>query len=400
MMKKSIAILTLLLALVFSFVSPVRAAGQEFVFDQTGDYLSSSELASLNEKATQIYQQAGTAVIIYIIYNTDNADLSSFAQSKLQSGNYGSSEMVLALDMTNYSYSLYSQGAMSTTEAEQYLSGISADALYTGLDSYLTKIAAYYGVSGNTDNADTTDQIDLVYDAADILTPAEEQSLSSRLETISNSQRCQVSVVIVNGLGGKSITAFTDDFYDANGYGYGTNKDGVMLLLDMDSRDMHITTTGYGAVAFTDYGIEKAFDDFRSYLSDGAYAKAFDRFADISDRYLTLARNGTPYDVENSPAEPIGKVTGGLISLGIGALIGLIAILIMQAGMKSAKKQYAAQNYVRAGSFNLTENFDMYLYTHTTVTPRPKNTGGSGGGGSSMHMGSSGVSHGGGSSHF
>jgi uncharacterized membrane protein YgcG len=95
--------------------------------------------------------------------------------------------------------------------------------------------------------------------------------------------------------------AYADDFYDYNGYGFGANNDGCLLLVSMEDRDWWISTTGYGITALTDAGIEYIGDEFVSYLSDAEYAKGFDMFADLVDKFVTQAKEGNPYDVGNMP---------------------------------------------------------------------------------------------------
>ena len=85
----------------------------------------------------------------------------------------------------------------------------------------------------------------LVVDNAGLLSPDELDALEAKAERISETYRSDVAIVTVNSLGGKDIADFADDFYDYNGYGYGSTTDGVMLLVDMGSRNMHIVTTGF-----------------------------------------------------------------------------------------------------------------------------------------------------------
>ncbi len=44
--------------------------------------------------------------------------------------------------------------------------------------------------------------------------------------------------------------------YDYCEYGYGADKDGVLLLISTEDNDVYISTCGYGITAFTDAGIK------------------------------------------------------------------------------------------------------------------------------------------------
>ena len=97
---------------------------------------------------------------------------------------------------------------------------------------------------------------------------------------------------------------YADDFYDYNGYGYGENRDGILLLISMENRDYWISTYGYGMTAFTDAGLAYIQDQFLSDLSDGNYFESFTTFAELCDSFITQARTEKPYDTGNLPRPP------------------------------------------------------------------------------------------------
>ena len=82
-------------------------------------------------------------------------------------------------------------------------------------------------------------------------------------------------------LNGATPASYADDTYDYNGYGYGNNRDGLLLLISMEDRDWYISTTGYGITAFTDAGIQYIGNKIKEHLSDGDYDAAFNSFATI-----------------------------------------------------------------------------------------------------------------------
>ena len=73
-------------------------------------------------------------------------------------------------------------------------------------------------------------------DEADLLTDTQYNDLQSLLEEVSNRQRLDVVIVTVNSLGGKSPMQFADDYYDSHNYGFGADRDGVLLLVSMEDR--------------------------------------------------------------------------------------------------------------------------------------------------------------------
>ena len=57
------------------------------------------------------------------------------------------------------------------------------------------------------------------------------------------SKETDVAAVTVDESPG-TAQQLADDIFDYCGFGYGASKDGVLLLIDMDNREVAITTTG------------------------------------------------------------------------------------------------------------------------------------------------------------
>ena len=246
---------------------------------------------------------------------------------------------------------------------------------------------------------------DLYYrmnDSADVLTAEEDSELEDALEELSLRQSFDVTIATVESLesvGYDSMEAYADDLYDYCQFGYGPDMDGVLLLVSVGDRKWHISTCGYGITAFTDAGIQYLGEQMTPDMADGDYAAAFRTFIQWTDAYVTAAREGQPYDVDNMPKEPFS-----IVYLGVALVIGLITALIVTGVMKSRLKSVAPQrdatSYVRQGSMKLTNQRDLFLYRDVHRTERPKESSSSDSGGSSTHTSSSGTTHGGGGGSF
>ena len=70
-------------------------------------------------------------------------------------------------------------------------------------------------------------------------------------------------------------------------------------------------------------------------MADGDYAAAFRTFIQWTDAYVTAAREGHPYDVDNMPKEPFS-----IVYLGVALVIGLITALIVTGVMKSRSRAW------------------------------------------------------------
>lgn len=220
-------------------------------------------------------------------------------------------------------------------------------------------------------------------DEAGILNASEKAELLTLLDEISQRHGMDIVVVTVDSLGGKSARAFADDYYDENGYG----KDGILLLIAINSRDYYIATSGYGITALTDWNLSYMENQFIDDLRDGNYADAFRAYAELCDEFVSEAKSGEAFPLVKSL----------LISAVIGFIVALIATAIMRAKLKSVRSKASAGDYIKQGSFRVTKSGDRYLYRNVTRRLRPKNDSS---GGSSTHRSSSGRSHGGGGGKF
>lgn len=238
-------------------------------------------------------------------------------------------------------------------------------------------------------------------DEADLLSESEETELSDMLDEISERQQVDLVVVTVDSLEGESPRDYADDFYDYNDYGFGEEKDGILFLISMEERDWYISTTGYGITAVTDAGLEYMSEKFLPRLSDGEYARAFQIFAKQCDSYITQAREGAPYDIDNVPKEPFSPLGSLGIALVAGFVTALIATGVMRHGLRSVHSKSSADDYVKRDSLRLTKDYELFLYRNVTRREKPKqNTSSGRSGGSTTHVSSSGRSHGGGGGKF
>lgn len=242
------------------------------------------------------------------------------------------------------------------------------------------------------------DDKERIVDGAGLLSESEAAELSEKLDEISERQKLDVVIVTVDSLEGADVVAYADDYFDYNGYGFGEGKDGILFLISMEERDWCISTSGYGITAFTDAGQEYLAEKFLPYLSDGAYVDAFQTFAEWCDDYITQARAGTPYDVDNIPVEPFSPLGALIIAVVAGFVVSFIVTGIMRLSLHSVFSQSAADSYMKKDSLRLTKNYNLFLYKNVTRTEKPKETSTStagSSGGSTTHVSSSGNTHGG-----
>ena len=245
-------------------------------------------------------------------------------------------------------------------------------------------------------------------DQEELLTTEEQEELLARLDEISELQQCDVVIVTVASIEGKTATEYADDYFDYQGYGYGEKSDGILLLVGMKERVWAISTHGsLGISAFTDAGLDYIKEDVQFQLKLDNYAKAFRTFASLCDQFLTAAHKGKPYDVGNLPIKHASPSI--LIFLfPIGILIMAWKSRSKKRSLKSVVKKTGAISYKVPNSLHLWVDEDRITGSHVTKRKRSEESrdrggsSGSGGssGGSTTHTSSSGRTHGGTSGTF
>lgn len=220
---------------------------------------------------------------------------------------------------------------------------------------------------------------EFVYDEAGLLTQREESALSEKLERISDTYDAQIIVATVSELDYSDVDYFPDHLYDSMDFGYGADRDGVLLVVCMDPREYRMLGCGYASQAIDEDVISDIGDAIVSDLSDGDYAEAFDEFADQCEYYLDGYRNGFPFATTRNL----------LICLLIGLAVGAITVIVLKGQLKTVRRQNRAHEYVRSGSMKLNVQRDIYLYRNVTRTKKESSSSSSGrsSGGSSRSRG-------------
>ena len=415
-MKKRLIALLFVLALCLCAALPVHASDSGFVFDLEGVV---SDPAALDSEARAIYDETGVA--LYFIYTEDLNGLESedFAAQFARAHGFYEDRVILMEGPT--SYYVCAEGAAQDRVTQDDLAAM-RDA-YVEDDTYTGGIRAYFraaqtaiGPGGRTialiteasDDSGSTETAahpPRLIDDGGLLTADQAAAITRRLDEVSEKHQMDLVIVTQTTLNGKDDIAFSEDYYDYNGYGYGSEHDGLLLLYCPNENMRNIITTGEAKYLFYGDRFSELTGEIIPYLDEGDANGAFLTFADACDKIITSAREeysdgyygyyDEDYETESRPAFSWWLVVFGLL---LGAVMSfLIPMSSMKSKLKSVRAKAAASDYVRPGSMTLTQNRDVFLFANVTKTPIPRdNSSRSGGGGGSFHTGSSGTSHGGG----
>lgn len=236
-----------------------------------------------------------------------------------------------------------------------------------------------------------------VVDEADLLTTSQEADLERRAEAIASEHQMDVVLLTTPSLEGKDPQAYADDYYDAQGYGVGSRNSGVLFLISMEDRDWAISTTGDAISIISGPQIDFLIDRCASALGEDDFYTAFLQYLSALDDLLTQYENSPSDFQEHFEDAPLGYGPAVLISVIVGLIAATVTVLVMRGNMKTAKAKQDATDYM--SGYTLYNQRDLFLYSHTNRVRISDDNNHSHGGGS-IHVGSSGTSHGGGHGKF
>ncbi len=239
-----------------------------------------------------------------------------------------------------------------------------------------------------------------ILDEAELLSEEDRTDLEAMAQEIAAQYPCGIYVVTVDDyldFNTRGVFEAAEQYYLSHGLGYGTDRDGMLLMLSMADRDYALIAYGdYSLTTFTDYGRDLITQEFLDDFRENDWFGGFSDYLSCSLTYLAQAEEGAPVDISNGGNSNDGYrgnsdrghsvVTVGaiVISLILGFLIALVICLVLKAKMKSVAIAKTARSYLSAEGVQFKIREDKF--SHVTETRRriEHNTS-SGGSGSSSH---------------
>ena len=235
-----------------------------------------------------------------------------------------------------------------------------------------------------------------IYDFAELFTEEEEKDLYNSIEKYIEKTSFDFALVTINENNKSSAMAYADDFYDYNSFGINSSNDGILFLIDMDTREIYMSTTGKAIEAYSDKEIDQLLDKVYIYMTDKEYYKGTNIFINASKEFALVDAYRHHYTIDSEGN--IKKYTPWTIIFII-ALIGtLIIMLIMVKLNRMVAKATSYREFLVKDTLEIQKIKDVLINTFTSKTRIE--TSSSGGGGHSSHSGGSGISHGGGGHRF
>ena len=378
---------------------------KSYCVDTTGRF-SEEQINAFNERALNIIEQYDIAPYFVAVSDTEGKGEVQYTEDFYEENASGTNCLIMLLSEDMY-YVLPIGTAVDVFEyKEEYLYDAFYEKIYNdgsyaeGALAYLDEVEATILEYKNNQAllTQTTDKKagSRVVDNADILEPIFENTISMNLDEISTSYECDVVFVTVPSTYGTGATHFADNYFDYNGYGYGSEYDGILFLISMEEREWAFSTCGRAIDIFNDDVLAYMEDEIVPYLRRNNYEDATSRYVSLCKNFISSAENGMVYDEETLPKASFNPSII-IFAVVAGFVIALVVVLVLRSQLKSVKKKNGAKDYVKDGSMKITERSDRFLYSHVSKRAKPESSGSGSGG---VHRSSSGRSHGGRSGRF
>lgn len=233
-----------------------------------------------------------------------------------------------------------------------------------------------------------------VYDQAGLFTEQEAAQLQEYAAQLTAENNAAFVVVTTNENNEVSGQEYADRFLLEDYYGqtpgdsdYG-QVDGMLFLIDMDTRNYVLSTVGSIYTAMGQDAVDDLLDEAYDDMKAGNYYEA--SYGAIKDAAEYL-----------QAFEDAGVWLPIVIGI-IGAIIiTIIVVVILVTQSRRSKVATEAGAYLMQDSVHISGNREIMTGTHTTTIPIPKdNDSGGGGGGGGSHTSGGGATMGGGSRSF
>ena len=246
----------------------------------------------------------------------------------------------------------------------------------------------------------SVDETEKVYDFANLLNETEEENLYNDIKTFISDTNYDLVVVTVNENNKGTAEKYADDFFDYNNFGINSSRDGILLLIDMYTREIYISTSGNAIKMYDNSRIDSIIDSGFYELKESKY---YECFKNMIEKSLVYFEKGFPSSNKNMIINDDGSITiikkmPYFFITFVSLILSCIISLVMYFKTLSKIKKQNTVTYLNPELSDLKRD-DRFVTTYTSKIRRETSSS-SHSGGSSFHSSSSGRSHGGGGRHF
>ncbi|MCI9281791.1 MAG: TPM domain-containing protein [Lachnospiraceae bacterium] len=257
-----------------------------------------------------------------------------------------------------------------------------------------------------------------VYDQAGLFSEEEVAALEKELSAMQRDTGMDVVMVTTRDADGKTAEIYADDFFDELGLGDLRDAGGILYLIDMDNRELYISTYKEAIRLLTDERIEAMLEKGISHMAEGDYVGCADRLirdtwqyyeAGIVDRQYNQDRDTGEIDYYKRKPQKKIHWYEAVLAVSVSAFCAGSICWKVKKDYQMEKEWKMAAGYHLAyradAGFRFQNQRDELKDSHITRQriPRVSSSGGRSGGHfgrSTTHVSGSGRVHGGGGRKF
>jgi len=368
----------------------------QYVIDESG-LLTATEIDSLMNMGQSVAKNHNVSAY-YVTTNTlggysnaaDYAEEYANEHGLLVSGTKGSIVFLVCVNEGKYSLVTLGDG-IDDIIPQSTLEHLSNDLFpYLGRSDWNGAGETFFDdvgqtLSGKTANATSNVAYNGTYvvDNYGLFNDEQRATLEAKATELAQKYNMGVYLLVVDKMNGldnptsSQRTNFATSFYRANDLGLGSGKDGVMLVLAVDSRDYVTIAYGQGSYSFSDEGIEVIEEAVKDELRSNDWYEGANAYYDkVGEQLEYYSVRGKPW----TEPDPLSFILKILAILGIPAGVAFSSVKSQESAMKTAREKTEATNYLVPNSLVMLQSTDSFSHTTHVVTPIPKHESSSGSG--------------------
>jgi len=430
-MKKLFVLFMLAVMLVFRL--PVTAESTEYVRDDYG-ILTQEELDALSSHAKEVSEKHDIGVYIRMSEGMGGySEIADYTASLYSNEDLGLGDdrsaviFNIAFEAGYVDLQSFGEKAQNAVNAangdriiDELLDGLNDGDFRSALDLYITRCDELMADAQQaplliatpepteqpvqeTPEPLVTDNTEFVRDEYGILSDSEVASLNAAAQSIADRYDCGVYVRVFRDARGygDNIEDFAEFIYKDEDLGIGTDRNGIMFIIEFDGRNFDLCA--YGDIAnraFTDYGKGEILEATVGDLSNAKYYRSFKTYMDYAENYLYAEANGSPVDTWIPDIQPVDpeqrRKEAWSICTMIAAILSPLVSLLTCLGLRSRNHTEhiatTADKYIARDGIDIRVRQDRFLRKTETRTPIQRDNSSGGGGG---HFGGTSVNSGG-----
>ena len=342
--KKKLLALLLALVLLAALTVPALAAGEwnnsvYRVNDYTGQ-LTEDQIKELDDRICAVIDETKCDYFFCIVTDDmkGSQSLSDYGDTVYANNNmgYGSDKtgimLILDNDTGDFQVSIYGEAKSIYSDEDldnlsfTLISAYQQEGLYNAFGAFFEEAARdaslYRGadddaliapadgeenepVAAADDGEAWNPSLYRINDYCDLLSDDEITEFDTRICGVIEDLKCDFVFCLIPDAnrGEATLDEYNDIIYEKNGMGYGSDKTGIMLTIDNDTNEYHVSTYGEAKTIFSEAELTELSNELvSSYQSDGIYP-ALNRFFDSASDTVRAYRGEKGSDSEETPAQ-------------------------------------------------------------------------------------------------